>query len=223
METTAIIEEIRSWQGVFLTALRSERLTPLQPGQYALIYSTLALAVQGNVFASEKGRVVLAVKTLPAWQPGETVRVRLPLGKGFQLPPAARQVALLALQPDGSALFPLLRPALRQGAAVVWCGRQPPLDLPVEVEIAPIEETGRILAWADYAAACIEIGGEASLPLLFGFRPQERHNPLIEVHLQGDFICGGMAACGVCAVHTRKGWVFACQDGPVFNYNQLEL
>jgi hypothetical protein len=33
--------------------------------------------------------------------------------------------------------------------------------------------------------------------------------------------CAGLAACGVCAVQTRRGWKLACVDGPVFDLKEI--
>ena len=155
------------------------------------------------------------------WQPGTTLSLRGPLGRGFSLPGSARRVTLVALGETSARLKPLLADALEQDAAVVLVSDLDVPDLPSEVEIQPVSALTEVAQWADYLA--IDVPRE-SLP---GLREMLGPNGQVRVKLEAQALvlapmpCGGMGECGVCAVTTRRGWKMNCKDGPVFDLNDL--
>lgn len=225
-EITAQIQEIRDWDTQTLVTVSAPRLPAFQPGQYCTGFlpgSGAYLPTQLVYNGAAPGSLTLSGEIPPAWRPGASLHLHGPLGRGFHLLPAARQVALICFRPAAASLYALMRQAIKQGASIVWCSALPPAGLPTVVEVLHLDDLPGVLAWADYAGVEIELSGQSSLPLLLGYRPGERLAPQMEVLLAGDFVCAGTAVCGVCAVHTRRGWKFGCQDGPVFEYADLEI
>jgi dihydroorotate dehydrogenase electron transfer subunit len=159
----------------------------------------------------------LVAPPLPrTWLPGLTLSLRGPLGRGFTLPASARKIALLALGDNPAPLLSLLAPALAQSAAVTLVCSSPPEDLPDEVEVQPLAALTEVCAWADYLAG---VATRESLP---GWRERLGSAAPVGGPFEAQALvsapvpCGGLADCGVCAVHIRNDFKLACKDGPVF-------
>jgi len=166
----------------------------------------------------------IAAATLPeAWKPGIELHLRGPLGRGFALPLSARSVGLVALDDSPARLRGLIRPALKQGAAVVLVCESAVDALPDEVEVQPLSALGEIAAWADYLAFDVrrEKLDQLKGSLDHGFQPSAGKAAQVLVH--APVPCGGFAECGICAVTMKSGWKMACKDGPVFDLRELEF
>ncbi len=202
------------------------------PGQYLLATAAPANASDWGgealstvLFAySDTGGALLAAPPLPTvWQVGSHLALRGPCGKGFRFPSAARKVALAALDGNPYRLSGLLQQALlRQAEVTLYCSFIP-ADLPVAVEILPLDLLPEALRWADFLAIETCLPGLAELPGRLGYQAGQANSCPTQVLVAADMPCGGVAGCGVCSVRTRRGWRLACQDGPVFDYNQLDL
>lgn len=166
----------------------------------------------------------LAAPPLPAnWRPGSSLLLHGPLGRGFSLPTSARKVALAALAETVARLRILLQAALEQGASVVLVGKHRPDDLPPEVETQPESALGETARWADYLAIDIERESMGKMSPLLGLREPDFPSVRAQVLVRTPLSCGGMGACGVCAVRVRRGWRTACKDGPVFELGDLAI
>lgn len=204
-------------------------LTPFA-GQYLLASdaSTAPLAVPlfYTDSAPEGGGVApwrhfIAAPAPDSWKPGDTVFLRGPLGRGFELPLSARKVALVAFDDSPVCLRGLIRPALRQGAAVTLMADSSSENFPDEVEVQPLSALTEIIEWADYVA--FDVGRE-NLPALrdrLGTQNQLSALSEAEILIRTPIVCGGVAECGVCAVTTKSGWKMACKDGPVFRLTEI--
>ncbi len=155
------------------------------------------------------------------WVPGVEISLRGPLGNGFKLPAFARKVALVALDVLPSRLRGLIRPALNQGAAVVFVSDLQVENLPDEVEVQPLSALGDVVAWADYAA--FDVTRENLPGWMERLRELKQASTLKEagILIRTPVPCGGVAECGVCAVVTKSGWKMACKDGPVFALREI--
>jgi hypothetical protein len=171
---------------------------------------------------------MLAAPPLPApWQPGCELELRGPLGHGFNLPASARHIGLVALAASPARLLALAELAMAQeGEVTLFCDLPandlPWRRLPSALEISPTAQLREALAWADYLAFDIPLADIDRLKPLVGLKPGERLACTIEVLVASAMPCAGLAGCGVCALPAHHGWRLACEDGPVFAWEQLE-
>ena len=192
------------------------------PGQFLLASDASDSPLPLPLFYTDSAPqgFIAAAPAPVVWSPGSTINLRGPLGRGFSLPPAARKIALVAFDGSAARLKGLIRPALRQGAAVVLVSDFAPEDLPDDVEVQPLPVLEDVLDWADYLAL------DASRENLSALRERlGKLNPMAgtetQVLIRTAIPCGGIAECGVCAVTMKSEWRLACKEGPVFDWRDL--
>jgi len=199
------------------------RLIPA-PGQYLLAHaggsdSPLAASVfAAKIFADG---FLAAPPMSSSWTPGTRLHLRGPLGHGFVLPTSARRAALIAFDDSPARLLSLLDLALKQESSVALVCETPPDDLPLQVEVQPLQALSDVCNWADYVAMD---AGRESLPELrekFGVRSPLEARYEAQILVRTSMPCGALAQCGVCAVEVRHGHLLACDDGPVFDLKDL--
>lgn len=190
------------------------------PGQYLLAGdgsdSPLPVALF-YTYSAPQG--FIAAPPIPnSWNPGLTLHLRGPLGRGFVLPSSVRKVGLVAFEDSPARLKGLIGQALKQGAAVVLVCKSNPDDLPDEVEVQPISSLREIGEWADYIAFDVARENLNQLKEELG-----KSNQLLaaQILIRTPVPCGGMAECGVCAVTLKSSWKLACKDGPVFDWQEV--
>jgi len=166
---------------------------------------------------------------------GDRVDVLGPVGRGFQVDVATRNLLLVAgstsLAFTLGPLLPLADRALPEGRSVTlaFAAPNPEVAYPVSslspaIEVIRAMDTDLIdllsdaIAWADQVLACGPTGFTTRLSAHIRSirRPAPRgfFQALNPVHLP----CG-VGACGVC----RTGSRLACVDGPVFELNESEV
>lgn len=155
-----------------------------------------------------------------SWHPGLELRLRGPLGRGFTLPLSARKVGLIALDESPARLRGLIRPALKQDAAVVLVSHANPDNLPDDVEVHPSSAFEEIVEWADYLA--VDVKRENLNPLRERLKKLRTVAHEMQILIHTPVPCGGVADCGICAVTFKSGWKLACKDGPVFDWREVE-
>jgi NAD(P)H-flavin reductase len=201
----------------------SAGLRPL-PGQYVLAHADDSREpVATAIFASKifDDGFLVAPPIPQFWQPGHRLHLWGPLGHGFHMPAFARHVAFFASEVAPHVVLSLLLPAFRQGASVTLISDTAPGDLPLPVEVQPLQALPEVCQWADFVALDAPRDSWARL------RDQLPWNALSV--LQGQVLirtampCGGLADCGVCSVPTSSGDRLACLDGPVFDIKSLRL
>lgn len=196
-------------------------LTPA-PGQFLLVSDDSFAPLPASLYFTDSASGSFIAAPAPeSWTPGMEVRVRGPLGRGFNLSASARKVALIAFDDSPARLRGLIRPALKQGAAIVLLTDSPAENLPDEVEVQPLASLGEIVAWADYAAFDVRREGLPGLVKRLGELSQADPLKEAEVFIHTPAPCGGIAECGVCAVVTKSGWKLACKEGPVFGLREI--
>ena len=156
-----------------------------------------------------------------SWMPGMSLSLRGPLGHGFVIPAAARKVALVAFDDSPLRLRGMIRPALKQGAAVVLVSGSAMDHVSDEVEMQPLSALSEIMAWADYAAFDVARANLFELREKLGVKNQILAAYEAQVLIRTSMPCGGVADCGVCAVSLPSGWQMACKDGPVFDLREI--
>ena len=199
------------------------RLIPA-PGQYLLASDGSESPLPIPLFHSDvalQGFVAVA-PAIAGWGPGLVLQLRGPLGRGFRLPLAARRVGLVAWDDSPMRLKGLVRPALRQDAAVVLTSNTTPEDLPDDVEVQPLSNLSDILEWADYVAFDVSRKNLQRLREQLGNRNQLSAGRKAQVLIRTTIPCGGIAECGVCAVTLKSDWKLACKEGPVFDWRELD-
>ncbi|MBW6466517.1 MAG: hypothetical protein K0B06_08450 [Brevefilum sp.] len=192
-----------------------------QPGQY-LPCQRVADGSDGlptHLFRVVGTPDVLNLAPIPQkWSPGDRLVCAPPQGHGFILPRSAQRVGLIPFNVSPARLLSFAGTALSHRAAVSLFYDPPlPADwldrVPSQVEILPLASLGETPDWPDYLAVDLEL---SAIPELM-----DRINNQ-DLHCEGqalvrtDMPCRGLGECGVCAVHTRRGWRYACVDGPVF-------
>mgnify|MGYP003575071990 CR=1 FL=1 len=200
----------------------SPNLVPT-PGQYLLVSGNADSPLSLPLFYADSASqgFIAAAPESADWNPGLVLHLRGPLGRGFRLPPPARKVGLVAFDDSYARLRGLIRPALKQDAAVALVGGSAPDNLPDDVEVQPLSALGDILEWADYIAFDVQRENLGMLRERLG-----KWNPLAagmgtQFLIRAPVPCGGIAECGVCAVTLRPDWRLACKDGPVFDWREL--
>lgn len=193
------------------------------PGQYLLAHAAESDAALAHVlFASgfaEDG-FVAAPSVSAAWRPGTRLFLRGPLGHGFNLPVSARRVGFIAFDRSPRTLLALLGPALRQEAAVTLVAAQIPENLPFQVEVQPLNALPEICKWADYVA--FDISRAALAALKEQLQPSRAALKASgQVLVRTPMPCGALADCGVCTVELGGKTYLACDDGPVFELDQV--
>ena len=208
----------------------SSSLVPA-PGQYLLAGDGSPAPLPVPLFHTDSApQGFIATGSIPdSWSPGMSLYLRGPLGQGFSLPLSARRVGLIPFDVSPSRLRALIRPALRQGAAVVLLGSSSIDHLPDEVEVQPMSALRDIIGWADFLAIDVSHDDLNQLRERLGKGDQIAVGRVdvglgrteAQVLIDTPIPCGGVAECGVCAVTLRSTWKLVCKDGPVFDWREI--
>jgi hypothetical protein len=191
------------------------------PGQYLACkrLNDPSESVAHQLFRTLGDEGLLNLSPLPEnWQPGDQLLVGSPQGHGFSLPVEARRLALLPYKVSPTRLLPLMREALAQNAAISLFSENIPSSdimnrLPSVVEVNPISALLENLDWPDFLAVDL---ARDELEAFSGLFSQETSHLNGQVLVRTSMPCRGLAECGVCSVRTKRGWKYACIDGPVF-------
>jgi len=196
------------------------------PGQYlqALDPGDADAALPWVVFPSEiEPDSFVAAAPIPAgWTPGTELSLHGPLGQGFRLPQAARRIVLAALGENMARLQPLAAAALSGDASTAIFTNAPLPFVSASLEVYPLAALPEALPWADFLALDLPLQKLASLRLCLGLGRDQALACPAQALILTPMPCATAAECGVCAVPTRSGWKLACQDGPVFNLEEIE-
>ncbi len=193
------------------------------PGQYLLAGDASDSPLPVPLFYTDSAPesfLALPPETV-SWQPGQELYLRGPLGRGFDIPAAARKIALIAFDDPLTRLRGLIKPALKKNLALVVVSDFPASSLPDEVEIQPMRELVSVMQWADYSAW--DVARENLIQLKELLESEKQLPGRFDAHIlvRTAVPCGGVAECGVCAVTLKSGWMLACKDGPVFDWSEL--
>ena len=193
------------------------------PGQYLLAGDKFNSSLPIPLFHTDSApQGFIAAAPIPdSWHPGTELDLRGPLGHGFDLPGSARKVGLIAVDVSPARLRGLIRPALRQDAAVVIVCPSSPDNLPDEVEVHPLSALNEIVEWADYLAFDVTRENMNPLRERLGRFNQVAAGKKSQVLVRTAMPCGGVAECGICAVTLSSTWNLACKDGPVFDWRDV--
>jgi hypothetical protein len=150
------------------------------------------------------------------WRLGTRVSVRGPLGRGFELRDLGQNIAVVVLGATIARMMPTLITLIEQGREVALFTDAPIHALPAAVEISPLTAFPDAHPWAD------EVLADVPLETLDAFRKMVHRGMRGQVLVSTAMPCGGVAECGVCAVHHGgKKWSMACKRGPVYPLREL--
>lgn len=220
------VREVRiDYQGRLAAWIRCDPGLLPEPGQYLMGWNPLDIEapLAAELFPgkiTEQG--FLALEFPRNLEPGTALELRGPLGRGFRLPADIRRLALVAFSDGPDHLLPLADLALSRGAAVALYCDPPFPSLPSSIEVSPLDSLADALDWADFFAAGVSSDYLAELEKFLD-------NPFVSKQLNGQVLlrksmpCGGLSSCGACAVAVKRGWKYACKDGPVFDLQRFEF
>lgn len=191
------------------------------PGQPLLAYLPSSKApLRSPIFPAEIHSDGITSTELPSpyWTVGTDLDLLGPIGYGFSPAPGRNRWVLLSLGRTLDRLLPLVDDAIDRDIAIAAYSDGPLPSLPAEVEIGASPD--ELVQWADYIAVDVQNYLITSLRELLGgeIRPAAEVEMLVDMALP----CG-LGVCGACAALSRKGWKLACQDGPVFQWNNWIL
>ena len=170
-------------------------------------------------------------------QKNEKIDLLGPLGNGFHIEKASRDLLLVA---GGTGIAPLVflaQQALKQGKSVKLLlgartkeGLYPRERLPDGLEIADTTEDGSsgvkgmvsgilpdYIDQADQVYAC---GPEAMYQTIASQMQQQHTKKSVQISLEVRMGCG-LGACFGCSIKTKHGMKKVCLDGPVFNLDEV--
>lgn len=195
----------------------------LQPGQPLLAFPVHepSGALRTTLYPSEltASGFRCSVPGSPRWEPGDRLDMWGPLGSGFGPPKRARRWLLMALESGLEVLFPLLERGLAAGTSISVLG-SPARALPPEIEV--IQEPQEALAWSDYLALAVGRSAISNIRPSLSLDPGLQPGCPAEILIVDEFPCG-IGACGACPVRVSAGWRWACTDGPVFSFDDLQI
>jgi NAD(P)H-flavin reductase len=219
MQAEGIIKELVLLDGKPSARIQCEPLLIPAPGQYLLAFAEASDSpLAASVFPAKSfTNGFLAAPPIPTtWNPGMRLHLRGPLGHGFILPNNARRVALIAFDYSPTRLFALLDIALKQEASVVLICQTPPDDLPLQIEVQPINALLDIRNWADYIAIDASRESLSELKKMVGTGNPLKARKDAQILIRTPMPCGALSECGVCTIESHRGQLLACKDGPVF-------
>lgn len=223
---TARVIEIQQDPGGFSAWLTCPAQVIPAAGQYALAIdpkdALQPLSMPLFPMAYSKDSFLATSPYQVAWTPGTALEIHGPLGHGFKLPPTARNVALVGLGETSARLMPLIPTVLDQEGAVALFTDAPLPMLPSAVEAYPLSALPELLTWADFIAIDLPMAALPELRARLGLSAQAQLPCPGQVLLLTPMPCGGMAECGVCAVPAHRGRKLVCEDGPVFEVDEIK-
>lgn len=205
----------------------SARIIP-QPGQYLMAWkpADIDVPLATPVFPGEIfNQAFWTASPIPRnWIPGDNLRLRGPIGHGFAFPRQVNvhRLALGALGETFSRLVPLAIQSIEAHLAVTLFTSSPFSSLPTDLEVYPLTDLPDALNWADFLALDLNLDQLSGLRNTLKLRPDMRLPCPGQALIYTEMPCSGVASCGVCAVPGQHNWFLACQDGPVFDLDQLD-
>ena len=218
--TLNVAEIATSGRQLHVRCDRSPNL-PSTPGQFYLARAEIAaqpfLRVPLYPFHTRDGGPEFWVDSAhpyAALEPGDTLNLVGPCGRGFSLPPRAAHLLLVADElPRLYSLAHLAR-ARQFDMALLLSAEAPLPALPPDIEVQRGALTTDLVAWADLIAADIPD------PIAFAHQARRlRLNPppgFVQALMTPSMPCG-VGACQACWVEIGHHRQRACVEGPVFH------
>ncbi len=248
--TASVISNNEVMPGAYLIWLESPQIaSTAQPGQFVMVRYregfkhplrrplSIHQLANNSKFAFLFNVVGKGTYWLAQCQAGDNIDLLGPLGNSYSIHPEAHKLLLVA---GGIGIAPLrflIDKALEQGKEITrLLGAQtssllyPKNLLPLGIGLAETTEDGSagergmitdsfrgfvFSAWADQVFAC----GPISMYKAMTQMPELKGKP-VQVSLEVRMGCG-RGVCYGCTVKTKRGLKQVCQDGPVFNLDDI--
>lgn len=239
-----VIANTEVMPGVHLLWLQSPQIAAsAQPGQFIMVYCGQETLLRRplSIHQIEKTKIALLFTIvgkgtywLSQRQAGDTIDLLGPLGRGFSVFPSSHNLLLAA---GGIGIAPLgflAQEAVRQKHSVKLLLGAPTASrlypqhfLPPEIELILATEDGTagkkgrltdILphfgSWADQIFAC------GPMSMYKTMAAQSGKTKPVQISLEMRMGCG-RGICYGCTVKTKSGLKQVCQDGPVFDLDDI--
>jgi hypothetical protein len=190
-------------------------------GQYLLAIDQNSIQTTSLFLADAWSQGFLAAPPFPgSWQPGTSLSLYGPLGRGFHLPMDVQRLALIALGETNARLLPLATASLVDNLSITLFSDAMFRELPSSMEAYPLNDLQESVSWADFIAVDVPLESLDQLAEYFSTASQglfARGQVLVRTSMP----CSTFGDCGVCAVKVKRSWKLACKDGPVFDLQAL--
>jgi hypothetical protein len=190
-------------------------------GQYLLAIDEDSIQATPLYLADGWSQGFLAAPPFPgSWQPGTSLSLYGPLGRGFHLPMDVQRLALIALGETNARLLPLATASLVDNLSITLFSDAMFRELPSSMEAYPLNDLQESVSWADFIAVDVPLESLDQLAEYFSTASQglfARGQVLVRTSMP----CSTFGDCGVCAVKVKRSWKLACKDGPVFDLQAL--
>jgi len=197
-----------------------------QTGQYLLAsdLNNPEEVLGTTLFVAEKSmQGFWAAPPIPnSWRPGTKLDLVGPLGHGFELPRQIQRLGLVALGYTVSRLMPLVGQIRHSHGSATLFTDLPLPRIPALLEAYPLVSLVEALDWPDFLVVDLPLQRMSGLRDVLGLTNGTDLTCPAQVLVTTPMPCARLAHCGACAVPARRGWKFACEDGPVFDLNQLK-
>jgi len=190
-------------------------------GQYLLAIDEDSIQATPLFLADAWSQGFLAAPPFPgSWQPGTSLSLYGPLGRGFHLPMDVQRLALIALGETNARLLPLATASLVDNLSITLFSDAMFRELPSSMEAYPLNDLQESVSWADFIAVDVPLESLDQLAEYFSTASQGLF-ARGQVLVQTSMPCSTFGDCGVCAVKVKRSWKLACKDGPVFDLQAL--
>ncbi|MFC1991186.1 dihydroorotate dehydrogenase electron transfer subunit [Chloroflexota bacterium] len=162
---------------------------------------------------------------------GDSINLFGPLGNGFSLSPDSKNILLVAGGIGIAPLYYLAQEASKRGVSVTLLYGTPDKSrypLPAEIKEIKATDDGSVgyhglvtdlipkhATQADQVFACGPVGMYRAMAQM----PELKNKP-VQVSLEIGMACG-RGICYGCTIKTRQGLRRVCEDGPVFNLDDI--
>ncbi|MFC1983693.1 dihydroorotate dehydrogenase electron transfer subunit [Chloroflexota bacterium] len=244
--TASVVSNHEVMPGVYLIWLESPQIaSAARPGQFIMVRCgeetllrrplSIHQLADGFKLALLFNVVGKGTHWLAKYQAGDNIDLLGPLGNSYSIHPESNKLLLLAGGIGIAPLYSLAQEASRNGYSVklLYGGSTatqlyPNHLLPSGIELTLVTEDGTagkkgvvtdllldFAGWADQIFAC----GPISMYKTMAQIPELKEKP-VQVSLEVRMGCG-RGICYGCTVKTKQGLKQVCQDGPVFNLDDI--
>jgi dihydroorotate dehydrogenase electron transfer subunit len=243
-----IISNSEVMPGVYLIWLESPQIASIaKPGQFAMVRcgegSEHPLRRPLSIHRLDNNKLAFLFTVvgkgthwLAQCPAGNNIDLLGPLGNGYSIQPGSHNLLLLAGGIGIAPLCFLAEEALNQGCSVTLLLGAPTATqlypghlLPAQAELIITTEDGTagrqgmitdflpdFAGWADQIFAC----GPIEMYRAMAVQKQQFRGKPVQISLEVRMGCG-LGVCYGCTVKTRTGLKQVCQDGPIFDLDDI--